>query len=135
MREQESATLRQFSKNLKSEMTEAEKLLWSKIRRKQLNGVKFCRQKIVGNYIVDFLSFEKRLIIELDGGQHASQTEYNSVRTKYLEEQGFTVIRFWNNEVLQRTDDIMNMLWELTYSEVSSPHPNPPPQAEEGAVN
>lgn len=125
MREQESATLRQFSKNLKSEMTEAEKLLWSKIRRKQLNGVKFCRQKIVGNYIVDFLSFEKRLIIELDGGQHASQTEYDSVRTKYLEEQGFTVIRFWNNEVLQRTDDIMNILWELTYSEVSSPQPSP----------
>ncbi|WP_075605012.1 endonuclease domain-containing protein, partial [Glaesserella parasuis] len=85
-------------------MTDAEKLLWSKIRRKQLNGVKFCRQKIVGNYIVDFLSFDKKLIIELDGGQHADQVEYDKKRTAFLEQQGFTVIRFWNTEVLRETD-------------------------------
>ena len=100
-------------------MTEAEKLLWSKIRRKQLNGVKFCRQKIVGNYIVDFLSFEKKLIIELDGGQHADQVEYDKKRTAFLEQQGFTVIRFWNTEVLLETDSVLEQLWTLTKSDES----------------
>lgn len=119
MREQEPQQLKIYSKQLKTEMTEAEKLLWSKIRRKQLNGVKFCRQKIVGNYIVDFLSFEKKLIIELDGGQHADQVEYDKKRTAFLEQQGFTVIRFWNTEVLLETDSVLEQLWTLTKSDES----------------
>ena len=119
MREQEPQQLKIYSKQLKTEMTEAEKLLWSKIRRKQLNGVKFCRQKIVGNYIVDFLSFDKKLIIELDGGQHADQVEYDKKRTAFLEQQGFTVIRFWNTEVLLETDSVLEQLWTLTKSDES----------------
>ena len=119
MREQEPQQLKIYSKQLKTEMTEAEKLLWSKIRRKQLNGVKFCRQKIVGNYIVDFLSFEKKLIIELDGGQHADQVEYDKKRIAFLEQQGFTVIRFWNTEVLLETDSVLEQLWTLTKSDES----------------
>ena len=119
MREQEPQQLKIYSKQLKTEMTDAEKLLWSKIRRKQLNGVKFCRQKIVGNYIVDFLSFEKKLIIELDGGQHADQVEYDKKRTAFLEQQGFTVIRFWNTEVLLETDSVLEQLWTLTKSDES----------------
>lgn len=119
MREQEPQQLKIYSKQLKTEMTDAEKLLWSKIRRKQLNGVKFCRQKIVGNYIVDFLSFEKKLIIELDGGQHADQVEYDKKRTAFLEQQGFTVIRFWNTEVLLETDSVLEQLWTLTKSNES----------------
>ncbi|MDO4697345.1 MAG: DUF559 domain-containing protein [Pasteurellaceae bacterium] len=114
MREKETAKLRQYAKELKSEMTEAEKLLWSKIRRKQLNGVKFCRQKIIGNYIVDFLSFERMLIIEIDGGQHACQISYDNARTLYLEQQGFRVIRFWNSDILFQIDNVMEQLWELT---------------------
>lgn len=116
MREQEPEQLRQYAKQLKSEMTEAEKLLWSKIRRKQLNGVKFCRQKIIGHYIVDFLSFEKILIIELDGGQHAEQVNYDHQRTAFLESRGFKVIRFWNHQVLRETESVMEILWELTKS-------------------
>lgn len=96
-------------------MTDAEKLLWSKIRKKQLNNVKFCRQKIVGNYIVDFLSFEKMLIIEIDGGQHAEQIDYDEQRTAYLEKQGFSVVRFWNNQVLQETESVIATLWEMTH--------------------
>lgn len=119
MREQEPQQLKIYSKQLKAEMTDAEKLLWSKIRRKQLNGVKFCRQKIVGNYIVDFLSFDKKLIIELDGGQHADQVEYDKKRTAFLEQQGFTVIRFWNTEVLLETDSVLEQLWTLTKSDES----------------
>lgn len=119
MREQEPQQLKIYSKQLKAQMTDAEKLLWSKIRRKQLNGVKFCRQKIVGNYIVDFLSFEKKLIIELDGGQHADQVEYDKKRTAFLEQQGFTVIRFWNTEVLLETDSVLEQLWTLTRSDES----------------
>ena len=119
MREQEPQQLKIYSKQLKAEMTDAEKLLWSKIRRKQLNGVKFCRQKIVGNYIVDFLSFDKKLIIELDGGQHADQVEYDEKRIAFLEQQGFTVIRFWNTEVLLETDSVLEQLWTLTKSDES----------------
>ena len=81
--------------------------------------MKFCRQKIVGNYIVDFLSFEKKLIIELDGGQHADQVEYDKKRTAFLEQQGFTVIRFWNTEVLLETDSVLEQLWTLTKSDES----------------
>jgi very-short-patch-repair endonuclease len=80
--------------------------LWAIICNDQL-GVNFRRQHAVGNYIPDFVCVQKKLIIELDGSQHLEQVEYDAERTKYLEAQGYKVLRFWNNDVLNNVDGVM----------------------------
>lgn len=84
---------------LRKELTPAEKKLWAYLRGDKLNGVSFRRQHAIGNFIPDFVSIKKKLIIELDGGQHLEQVEYDAERTRYLESQGYRVIRFWNYQV------------------------------------
>jgi very-short-patch-repair endonuclease len=91
-------TMRQAVK-LRKVTTPAEKKLWSYLRGDKLNGVSFRRQHAIGNFIVDFVSVKKKLIIELDGSQHLEQAEYDAERSKYFESQGYKVIRFWNNQV------------------------------------
>ncbi|MCK6685490.1 MAG: endonuclease domain-containing protein [Thermoanaerobaculia bacterium] len=88
--------------------TDAERLLWRRLRLRQLEGYKFRRQVPLGPFIVDFLCLEANLVIELDGGQHVEAAGYDRNRTSYLQEQGFRVIRFWNGEVLQRTDEVVD---------------------------
>ena len=83
------------------------------MRRNKLNGVSFRRQHAIGNYIVDFVSIKKKLIIELDGGQHLEQSEYDEERTRYLESKGYRVIRFWNNQVESEMDGIILALDEI----------------------
>jgi very-short-patch-repair endonuclease len=85
------------AKALRSNMTEAERRLW---RAHRFRGTKFKRQAMIGKYIVDFVCFEKNLVIEVDGGQHADN-ETDRLRTRWLENQGFRVLRFWNNDVLK----------------------------------
>ena len=85
---------------LRQNQTETERILWSHIRSRRLAGHKFRRQRPLGGYIVDFVCFERRLIIEVDGGQHADQRTYDARRQSWLESQGFRVLRLWNNEVL-----------------------------------
>ena len=94
---------------LRKELTLAERKLWSAIRNDQL-GVNFRRQHAIGKYIPDFVCIEKKLIIELDGSQHLEQTEYDAERTKYLEAQGYKVIRFWNNDVVNRNDSVLKVI-------------------------
>ncbi|WGE84562.1 endonuclease domain-containing protein [Actinobacillus equuli] len=125
MREKETKQLRQNAKNLRSNMTEAEWALWYHLRAKRFCGVKFYRQKIVGNYIADFLSLNSKLIIELDGSQHAEQMEYDRIRTAYLEEQNFTVIRFWNDEVLKNIDMVLDVIFDVIHQNSPSPSENP----------
>ncbi len=91
---------------LRKEPTPAERKLWAAIRNDQL-GVNFRRQHAIGRYIPDFACVEKKLIIELDGSQHLEQEEYDKGRTRYLESQGYTVIRFWNNEVLNNIEGVI----------------------------
>ena len=100
------------AKRLRQNATDAERLLWHHLRRYQLNGHKFRRQQPIGTYIVDFVSFESKLIIELDGGQHAEQADYDNVRTEWLESQGFRVLRFWNNQVLVELESVKTVIWE-----------------------
>ena len=90
---------------LRKELTPAERKLWAVIRNDQL-GVNFRRQHAIGNYIPDFVCIEKKLIIELDGSQHIEQEEYDKERTQYLESQGYKVIRFWNNEVMNNIEGV-----------------------------
>ena len=93
---------------LRRQQTDAERKLWNAIRNKQLSGLRFCRQFGVGNYTLDFYCPEKKLAIELDGGQHADEQNRSSDvgRTIYLNEQGIKVIRFWNNDVLNNIEGV-----------------------------
>jgi very-short-patch-repair endonuclease len=97
---------------LRGNMTEAERVLWRQLRLRQIDNHKFRRQHPLGNYIVDFLCYEKRLIIEVDGGQHATSTSYDQERDEWLKAQGYTVLRFWNNHVLAETQAVMEKIRE-----------------------
>ena len=94
-------------------MTDAEKLLWSKVRGKQLNGLQFYRQKIIGNYVADFYSPKTRLVIEIDGGQHysAEGKEKDRLRDEHMARAGITVLRFQDREVLENLESVLEKLW------------------------
>jgi len=98
---------KQIAKKLRKSLTEAERLLWSYLRNRQL-GVKFRRQEPIGRYIVDFVCFEKRLVVEVDGGQHGGS--YDDERDRWLNMQGFRVLRFWNNEVLKNIEGVLEVI-------------------------
>ena len=101
--------LKQNARNLRKNMTIAEQKLWQKIRNRQLN-YKFLRQFVFcDKYIVDFICLEKRLVIEIDGGQHENNKE-DQIRDKYISDQGFQVIRFWNNEVLNNIEGCLQYI-------------------------
>ncbi|MDH4027725.1 MAG: endonuclease domain-containing protein [Nitrospirota bacterium] len=106
--------LKQLSRNLRNNMTDAERLLWSGIRRKQLKGSQFYRQKIIGNYIADFYCPEFKLVIEVDGGQHydSKNREYDSIRDAYMKEAGITVIRFSDRDVLMDLEAVLEEIWK-----------------------
>ena len=96
---------------LRQNQTEAEAKLWSRLRAHRMAGVQFRRQHAIGNYIVDFCSPRRKLVIELDGSQHLDQSEYDAERTKYLEAKGYHVLRFWNNEIINEIDAVLNVIW------------------------
>jgi very-short-patch-repair endonuclease len=98
------------ARQLRRSMTLAERTLWRVIRDKQINDSRFRRQRPIGKYIVDFVCLETKLILEVDGGQHADQVEYDAVRTAFLESLGYRVLRFWNNDVLQNTDGVVTVI-------------------------
>jgi len=104
--------LTQRARNLRQQSTPAEKQLWRYLHGKKLEGTKFRRQQPIGKYIVDFVSFSHKLIIEVDGGHHAEPREQarDQQREAWLQEQGFTVLRFWNNEVLQNTEGVIETI-------------------------
>lgn len=103
-------SLKELAKNLRKNSTDAERKLWHHLRKKQLNGNKFRRQVVIASYIVDFFCFEKKLVVEVDGGQHQEQISYDLERDKCLNGCGYTVLRFWNNEVL---NNIESVLWKI----------------------
>ena len=102
--------LKERSRDLRKNLTDVEQKLWQKLRSKQINGHKFRRQFILGNYIVDFICLDKRLIIEVDGGQHMDNVSYDSQRDEWLKSQNFKVLRFWNNQVLNETDSVLEVI-------------------------
>jgi very-short-patch-repair endonuclease len=98
------------ARELRSNPTDAEKHLWSKLRLRQIDGHRFRRQVPIGRDIVDFVCFDRRLIIEVDGGQHDSRIAQDDARTAWLEREGFTVLRFWNNEVLGNIEGVYDAI-------------------------
>lgn len=101
--------LRSRARALRADMTDAERRLWSMLRHRQL-GPRFRRQAPIGPYIADFACFDPRLIIELDGSQHLDQLAADTQRDAWLRTQGFTVLRFWNNDLLQNPDSIRDQI-------------------------
>ena len=113
-----------FAKHLRRNMTDAEKLLWRHLRGHRLAGQKFRRQQPLGSYVVDFVHFGARLIVEADGGQH-NASSHDAQRDAWLKGQGFRVLRFWNNEILLNTDQVLAVIFEAVGGVAASPHPSP----------
>ena len=116
-----------LAKKMRHEPTEAEAKLWSMLRGARLSGLKFKRQEQLGDYIVDFVCFGARLIVEADGGQH-SENAKDPKRDAWLTKQGFRVLRFWNNEILGNPDEVARVILEAALP----PLPNPSPTGGEG---
>jgi very-short-patch-repair endonuclease len=98
------------SRKLRNNQTFAEQKLWQKLRSKQINGNKFRRQFAIGRYIVDFICLNKSLIIELDGGQHMDNANYDLKRDNWLKSQNFKVLRFWNNQIMNEIDSVLDVI-------------------------
>ena len=96
---------------LRAESTEEERKLWKHLRAKRFGGYKFRRQHRIGPYFADFCCLKQRLVVELDGSQHAEHTTQDAVRTAYLAEQGYRVIRFWNEQVNREMDDVLEAIY------------------------
>jgi very-short-patch-repair endonuclease len=115
-----------ISRGLRRNATIAEQRLWYRLRSRSLYGMKFVRQEPIGSYIVDFVCREKRLIIEVDGGQHA-ENERDVVRDQWFRDHGYRVLRFWNNEVIQNIEGVLETIAStVQMGELSSPSPRLP---------
>jgi very-short-patch-repair endonuclease len=111
------------SRILRSNMTDAERRLWSRIRRKQIGSLTFLRQKIIGDYIVDFYCHDARLMVEIDGSQHQSGIgeQKDITRDKYLIDRGFIILRFNDHDVLQNTDGAVTAILEAVHTQFLNP--------------
>jgi very-short-patch-repair endonuclease len=117
--------LRQKARILRKNMTDAERAIWQSVRNRQLSGFKFRRQRPIGPYIVDFVCAEKKIIIEIDGGQHALNTEHDDKRSEFLRNEGYRVLRFWNSDVLKEKNAVLEEIL-LNLKGSPSPRPSPP---------
>ena len=120
------------ARELRAKPTEMEIRLWHHLRNRKLLGFKFRRQVPLGGYIVDFVCVECTLVVEVDGGQHALGTRYERDRQHWLEQHGWRVMRFWNNEVKENLAGVLESIAETLRPGATSPHPPPLPQAGEG---
>ena len=115
---------RQFAKQMRADPTDAERVLWQRLRFEiALEGSHFRRQALIGPFIVDFASRKARLVIELDGGQHDWQRAADERRTRYIEARGYRVLRFWNHDVLGNMDGVLQVIQSAV-----TPTPDPSPQ-------
>ena len=112
---------------LRSLSTDVERIIWQKLRGRQVAEAKFRRPHALGNYIVDFVSFDAMLVVELDGGQHQLQRTYDVARDDYLQSAGFFVLRFWNNDVLNNCEGVMEVIFREVLARKITPSPSQPP--------
>ncbi|WP_019868156.1 endonuclease domain-containing protein [Methylovulum miyakonense] len=116
--------MKELARALRKNQTDAEKLLWYRLRNRQLEDCKFRRQQVIGSNIADFLCLEPKLIIELDGGQHATQQDQDEQRTRFLESLGYRVLRFWNHDVIRDIESVLEAI-RLVVNELSEKKPSP----------
>jgi len=125
--------LKSQARTLRSQQTEAEQHLWYRLRGHRFIGINFKRQKPIGPYIVDFVCVSVKLVVEVDGGHHNKRETHDANRSRWLEAEGFTVLRFWNHEVLQQTEAVLEKI-RLTIEQQQPLSPTPLPQAGEGKL-
>ena len=109
---------------MRTSFTDAEMRLWQLLRARNLKDFKFRRQHPLGPYVADFICLDRRLVIEVDGGQHQEQAPYDAKRTSDLEAAGYRVLRFWDNDGLLKTSDVMEAIYQALQA---APHPTPLP--------
>jgi very-short-patch-repair endonuclease len=126
-----AANLTKKAKDLRKSSTDAERFLWKHLRTKQIDGLKFRRQEPIGKYIADFACFDKTLIIEVDGEQHSHEVDAD--RDAWMQSQGFKVLRFWNHDVLQNIEGVLEVI-RRTCIQQSSDTPSPTPPIKGGAT-
>ena len=107
-----------LARKLRSDLTDAEKYLWKYLRYKQFDGLRFRRQQPLGPYIVDFVNFEKRIIIEVDGGQHNENPQGDIERDNWLKKHNFEVLRFWNNDVIENAEGVLEVIRKKCFSRI-----------------
>ena len=115
--------MRRYARSLRTNATDAERLLWSRVRRRKVAGFKFRRQHQIGLYICDFACIDGMLVVELDGSQHAENLEYDVRRDRFLKSAGFQILRFWNNDVMGRTEEVLDTIYAALHrdSDPSAP--------------
>jgi very-short-patch-repair endonuclease len=111
------------SRELRLNATDAERKLWTQLSARKLAGIRFNRQFPIGPFICDFVSRTAKLVIEVDGGQHAVDVAKDEARTAYLETRGYRVIRFWSNDVLERIEGVVSEI-ERVLADMPSPNPS-----------
>ena len=126
MRRTRRATLR--ARQLRRTMTEAEARLWSRLRNGRLLGMKFRRQVPIGSFIADFCCRSAKLVVEVDGGQHADRPAQDASRTRVIAEHGYTVLRFWDNDVLKDTEGVLEAIAREVTRRTLTPSPSPLPR-------
>jgi adenine-specific DNA-methyltransferase len=121
--------LRAYAREMRTHMTDAEALLWRLLRNRRVAGAKFRRQHSMGRYILDFYCDEKMLAIELDGSQHMDHANYDQKRDAWLNAQGVRTLRFWNNQVLVETENVMEVIYGelvgIASAVALTPNPSP----------
>ena len=115
------------ARRLRKHSTDTEGRLWRYLRNRQIEGFKFRRQQPVGTYVVDFVNLEKKVVIELDGGQHALRPG-DRIRDEWLRAEGYKVLRFWDNQVFSNLEGVLETIGDA----LLTPHPDPLPQGERG---
>ncbi len=112
-----------LQRTLRNNMTDAERRLWGVLRGKQFDGYKFRRQHPFDRYVLDFVCLERKIVVEVDGGQHAGENLHDTERTCFLEKAGFRVLRFWNHEVMTRMEGVQELIWRALHEDTN---PSPP---------
>ena len=115
---------------LRNGSTDAERMPWRQLRSRQIEGCTFRRQHPFGDYILDFACLERMLVVELDGGQHGDRVEQDERRTRVLQSAGFVVLRFWNNEVFEQIDGVVEVIQRQLVARATPSPPNPPLEGE-----
>ena len=118
-----------LAKGLRRRSTDAERLLWQHLRARQLSGLKFRRQQPIGRYVVDFVCLDTGVVIEVDGGHHGEKKDQDRVRDQWLEDEGFTVLRFWDHDVLMNVEGVLEVTRKACLD-----HPPPAPPLKGGEL-
>ena len=124
---------RQFARELRNHATDAERMLWQYLKGSKIEGFRFRRQVLLGEFVVDFLCPQAKLVVELDGGQHSIRLDHDERRTDWLRMHGYRVMRFWNHEAMQHVEVVVEAIRRELTKSFTPPQPSPSPCEREGA--